>query len=231
MVKPQKDTHQQLILDRQRYLKSNKLLSFSDSVWGVGIVRSDPCVAWYLVYATGWLVIQTPGPAVLGHFEFDAHPVGHRFSLDSSYCHCQNHINLYWHQFHIKRCLSCSCLLSCVYLLWTLRKQINIKSHQKCHQNQCFGVETKTPLVSCHLLPTKTIRFSDKTYRCHPPFTSPWGTRPCSRRNRSNPLETCPWVLFSPCKTKGVGFPTKVPNLWWVCRSQGVKNVYGCFQK
>ena len=161
-------------------------------------MSSDPCVAWYLVYATGWLVIQTPGPAVLGHFEFDAHPVGHRFSLDSSYCHCQITsiyigTNSTW-----KKSLSCSCLLSCVYILWILRKHSN--KHQKSSKvssKPMFWCWNKNTLVSCHLLPTKTIRFSDKTYRCHPPFTSPWGTRPCSRRNRSNPMETCPWVLFS----------------------------------
>lgn len=66
-MKTKKHTHQKLILHRKRHLKSKKSLNVSDRVWGVGIVRSDPCIASYLVYATGWLAIQTPGPTVLGH--------------------------------------------------------------------------------------------------------------------------------------------------------------------
>lgn len=50
------------MIDRKGHLKRKKSLNVSDSVCGVGIVRSDPFLAWYLVYATGWLAIQTAGP-------------------------------------------------------------------------------------------------------------------------------------------------------------------------
>ena len=60
---------------------------------------------------------------VLGQFEFDAHPVGHGFSLDSSYCHCQIAAISIGTNSH--KTLSVM-LLPFVYIIWILRKQYQV---------------------------------------------------------------------------------------------------------